>query len=176
MDTDLTIGAVSERTGVAPSALRFYEAEGLIHADRTEGDQRRYPRDVLRRVSFIRVAQQVGLSLDEIRAALASLPENRTPTAKDWERLSTSWRPRLDAQIAHARAAPRPPRRLHRLRLPLARSSASCSTPTTRPPSAGRDPATSSTTSSEWSHAGSRAEGFADGPALTASGASRLQT
>ena len=100
METDLTIGAVSERSGVAPSALRFYESEGLIHSTRTAGGQRRYTRDALRRVSFIRVAQQVGLSLDEIREALASLPQNRTPTAKDWERLSTSWRPRLDHQIA----------------------------------------------------------------------------
>ena len=100
MDTELTIGALSERAGVAASALRFYEAEGLIHASRTAGGQRRYTRDSLRRVSFIRVAQQVGLRLDEIRVALESLPEHRTPTAKDWERLSTSWRPRLDAQIA----------------------------------------------------------------------------
>jgi MerR family transcriptional regulator, redox-sensitive transcriptional activator SoxR len=96
----LTIGALSERTGVAHSALRFYESEGLIHATRSEGGQRRYPRDILRRVSFIRIAQQVGLSLDEIRTALSSLPENRTPNKKDWERLSTSWRPRLDHQIA----------------------------------------------------------------------------
>ncbi|HXA30814.1 MAG TPA: redox-sensitive transcriptional activator SoxR [Acidimicrobiales bacterium] len=100
MESELTIGALSERAGVAASALRFYEAEGLIHATRTAGDQRRYTRDTLRRVSFIRVAQQVGLRLDEIRVALESLPEHRTPTAKDWERLSTSWRPRLDAQIA----------------------------------------------------------------------------
>jgi MerR family redox-sensitive transcriptional activator SoxR len=100
MESELTIGALSERAGVAASALRFYEAEGLIHATRTAGGQRRYARDTLRRVSFIRVAQQVGLRLDEIRVALESLPEHRTPTAKDWERLSTSWRPRLDAQIA----------------------------------------------------------------------------
>lgn len=100
MDEELTIGAVSERTGVATSALRFYEAQGLIHATRSEGGQRRYVRDTLRRVSFIRIAQQVGLSLDEIRTALSSLPGNRTPTPRDWERLSTSWRPRIDAQIA----------------------------------------------------------------------------
>jgi len=100
MDPVLTIGALSERAGVTTSALRFYEAEGLIHAARTAGGQRRYTRDTLRRVSFIRVAQQVGLRLDEIRVALESLPERRTPTAKDWERLSASWRPRLDAQIA----------------------------------------------------------------------------
>lgn len=96
----LTIGALSERTGVSPSALRFYEAQGLIHGTRSAGGQRRYARATLRRVSFIRVAQQVGLRLDEIRDALASLPDNRTPTQKDWQRLSSSWRPRIDAQIA----------------------------------------------------------------------------
>src|SRR5439155_16904752 len=100
MDMELTIGAVSERTGDAPSSQRFYEAEGLIRATRSPGGQRRYARDTLRRVSFVRVAQQVGLSLEEIRSALASLPENRTPNAHDWERLSQSWRPRLDHQIA----------------------------------------------------------------------------
>ena len=100
MDTDLAIGALSRRTGVSASALRFYEDEGLIRSKRSEGGQRRYTRDVIRRVSFIRVAQQVGLSLDEIRAALHSLPDGRTPTEKDWHRLSASWRPRLDAQIA----------------------------------------------------------------------------
>jgi MerR family redox-sensitive transcriptional activator SoxR len=100
MESELTIGALSERTGVAHSALRFYEAEGLIHASRSGGGQRRYPRDILRRVSFIRIAQQVGLSLDEIRTALSTLPANRTPTKQDWGRLSRSWRPRLDAQIA----------------------------------------------------------------------------
>jgi len=100
VESKLTIGALSQRTGVAHSALRFYEAEGLIHAARSDGGQRRYPRDVLRRVSFIRIAQQVGLSLEEIRTALSSLPEKRTPNKKDWERLSSSWRPRLDAQIA----------------------------------------------------------------------------
>ncbi|MGH9189106.1 MAG: redox-sensitive transcriptional activator SoxR [Acidimicrobiales bacterium] len=99
MDAELGIGALSERSGVAPSALRFYEAGGLIHAVRSPAGQRRFARETLRRVAFIRVAQQVGLSLEEIRAALASLPENRTPTDKDWQRLSTSWRPRLDAQI-----------------------------------------------------------------------------
>jgi MerR family redox-sensitive transcriptional activator SoxR len=100
VDQDLTIGALSERTGVAPSALRFYEAEDLIRADRSPGGQRRYPRSTLRRVSFIRVAQQVGLRLEEIREALASLPDGRTPNEEDWERLSRSWRPRLDARIA----------------------------------------------------------------------------
>lgn len=98
MDT-LTIGALSDRTGVATSALRFHESEALIHATRTDGGQRRYTRDALRRVSFIRAAQQVGLTLDEIHDAIASLPDNRTPTQRDWERLAKSWRPRLDAQI-----------------------------------------------------------------------------
>ena len=100
MDSGLTIGELSRRTGVAASALRFYEAEGLIRATRTDGGQRRYARDVIRRVSFMRIAQQVGLSLDEIRSALASLPDERTPTRHDWERLSSSWRPLLDARIA----------------------------------------------------------------------------
>jgi MerR family redox-sensitive transcriptional activator SoxR len=100
MDPELTIGALSERTGVSTSALRFYETAGLIHSHRTGSGQRRYAREVLRRVSFIRVAQQVGLTLDEIRDALASLPDNRTPNDQDWERISASWRPRLDAQIA----------------------------------------------------------------------------
>jgi len=85
---------------VRPSALRYYEAEGLIASQRTGGGQRRYHRDVLRRVSFIRVAQKVGLTLDEIRAALSSLPDERTPTREDWSRLSREWRPRLDEQIA----------------------------------------------------------------------------
>jgi MerR family redox-sensitive transcriptional activator SoxR len=100
MQAELTIGALGERAGVAPSALRFYEAEGLIRSTRSPSGQRRFTRDTLRRVSFIRVAQQVGLSLDEIRTALATLPQNRTPNDKDWARLSKSWRPRLDAQIA----------------------------------------------------------------------------
>lgn len=100
MDRSLSIGALSARTGVAASALRYYEAEGLLPAERTDGGQRRYARHVIRRVSFIRIAQQVGLTLDEIRQALATLPDQRTPTAADWTRLSRSWRPRLDRQIA----------------------------------------------------------------------------
>ena len=96
---ELSSGELSDRSGVAASALRFYEAEGLIHAERSAGGQRRYHRDALRRVAFVRIAQQVGLSLEEIRDALATLPENRTPTQKDWEELSASWRPRIDAQI-----------------------------------------------------------------------------
>jgi MerR family transcriptional regulator, redox-sensitive transcriptional activator SoxR len=96
----LTIGALSDRTGIAHSALRYYEQVGLIAAVRSAGGQRRYRRSTIRRVSFVRVAQQVGLSLEEIREALDSLPDGRTPTEKDWQRLSASWRPRLDAQIA----------------------------------------------------------------------------
>lgn len=96
----LSIGEVADRTGVAPSALRFYETEGLIRSERSAGGQRRYARDVLRRVAFVRVAQRVGLTLDEIRNALATLPEGRTPNKSDWRRLSQAWRPRLDEQIA----------------------------------------------------------------------------
>ena len=96
---DLSIGEVADRAGIAASALRFYEKEGLIHSDRSEGGQRRYHRDVLRLVAFIRAAQRVGLTLDEIRAALATLPERHTPTAADWTRLSCGWRPLLDRRI-----------------------------------------------------------------------------
>ena len=96
----LSIGQVSERTGVAISALRYYEKEGLLRADRTGGGQRRYPREVIRRISFVRIAQQVGLSLEEIRDALTALPNDRTPTKADWARLSSAWRSRLDDQIA----------------------------------------------------------------------------
>jgi MerR family redox-sensitive transcriptional activator SoxR len=96
----LSIGEVAERTGVAVSAMRYYEREGLLSSRRTDGGQRRFHRDVLRRVAFIRVAQRVGLTLEEIRDALATLPAGRTPTKADWERLSRSWRPQLDEQIA----------------------------------------------------------------------------
>ena len=95
----LSIGEVADRTGVSVSALRFYEAEGMVAPTRSPGGQRRYPRDVLRRVAFIRVAQRVGLTLDDIRGALATLPEQRTPTAADWARLSRAWRDRLDERI-----------------------------------------------------------------------------
>jgi MerR family redox-sensitive transcriptional activator SoxR len=95
-----TIGEVAERAGIATSALRFYESNGLIRSDRTEAGHRRYHADVLRRVGFIRVAQRVGLSLAEIRAALDGLPDARTPTRRDWERLASQWRPMLDERIA----------------------------------------------------------------------------
>jgi MerR family transcriptional regulator, redox-sensitive transcriptional activator SoxR len=96
---ELSIGQLAERSGVAPSALRYYESQGLIESTRSEGGQRRFERGTLRRVAFVRVAQQVGLTLEEIRDALHSLPARRTPTEKDWERLSVAWRPRIDAQI-----------------------------------------------------------------------------
>jgi MerR family redox-sensitive transcriptional activator SoxR len=93
------IGELSARSGVPQSALRYYESVGLISATRTAGNQRRYSRAELRRVAFIRIAQRVGLSLEEIAAALGELPDGRTPTKADWARLSTRWRARLDEQI-----------------------------------------------------------------------------
>lgn len=96
---DLTIGDVARRAGVATSAVRFYESEGLIRSSRTGGGQRRFGRDVLRRLAFIRAAQRVGAGLDEIRTALAGLPEQRTPTPSDWSRLSQRWAERLDERI-----------------------------------------------------------------------------
>jgi len=96
----LTVGQVADRSGFAPSALRYYERLGLVAATRTRGGQRRYPRSVLRRLAFIRAARNIGLTLDEVSAALATLPEGRTPTRADWTRLSRSWRSRLDEQIA----------------------------------------------------------------------------
>jgi MerR family redox-sensitive transcriptional activator SoxR len=95
----LPIGDFAARSGVAASALRYYEREGLIRSTRTTGNQRRYKRSELRRVAFIRIAQQVGVSLDEIREALAELPENRTPNKSDWARLSARWRHKLDERI-----------------------------------------------------------------------------
>jgi MerR family redox-sensitive transcriptional activator SoxR len=95
----LTIGELAARSGVATSALRYYERLGLIRSIRTSGNQRRYQRAELRRVSFIRIAAQVGVPLEEIGAALASLPDARTPTKADWARLSRNWRGRLDDQI-----------------------------------------------------------------------------
>jgi MerR family redox-sensitive transcriptional activator SoxR len=96
----LSIGEVAARSGLAPSALRFYEQEGLITASRTAGNARRYPRSVLRRLAVVRAARNVGLSVPEIRAALATLPAERPPTTADWARLSSDWRDRLDEQIA----------------------------------------------------------------------------
>ncbi|MBF9131707.1 redox-sensitive transcriptional activator SoxR [Plantactinospora sp. S1510] len=95
----LTIGELAVRSGVAPSALRYYERLGLIRAGRTGGNQRRFDRAELRRVSFIRIAQQLGVSLEDIRSALDALPDSRTPNKADWARLSASWRRRLDEKI-----------------------------------------------------------------------------
>lgn len=95
----LTIGDVAARSGLAPSAIRFYETHGLVSSERTAGNQRRFRRSTLRRLAFIRSAQRVGLSLEEITAALSTLPAGRTPTRTDWARLSENWRPRIDEQI-----------------------------------------------------------------------------
>lgn len=97
---ELTVGEVSQRSGVAVSALRFYEAKGLIASHRTGGNQRRFPRSVLRRVAVIRVAQRTGVPLATIRQALAALPEDRVPTAADWNRLSALWKAELNDRIA----------------------------------------------------------------------------
>ena len=104
MATELTIGEMAARSGVAPSALRFYERRGLIAATRTDGNQRRYERAVLRRVAFIQAGRAAGISLEQIGAALATLPPGRTPTRRDWERLSNRWREDLDARIATLQA------------------------------------------------------------------------
>ena len=98
--TEVTIGELSERSGIPASAIRYYETRGLVTSRRTTGNQRRYARSMLRRLAFIRTAQRVGLTLEEIEEALSTLPSSRTPTKADWARLSRGWRPRLDAQIA----------------------------------------------------------------------------
>ncbi|WP_461030169.1 redox-sensitive transcriptional activator SoxR, partial [Streptomyces sparsus] len=102
----LAIGELAARSGLAPSALRYYEEIGLISSTRTSGGQRRYPRATLRRVAFVRAAQQVGLSLEEAGEALARLPEDRAPNATEWNRVARTWERRIDEQIAA----------LHRLR------------------------------------------------------------
>jgi len=99
-DAFLTIGETAQRTGVAASALRFYETRKLVRSHRGPGNQRRYHRSMLRRISIIKVAQSLGLSLEEIASALETLPDNRTPTRRDWERLSLNWRDQLDVRIA----------------------------------------------------------------------------
>lgn len=104
MDDMLSIGDVAARTGVATSALRYYEDRGLIESQRTAGNQRRYPRSAIRTVSVIRAAQEVGLTLEEILDALASLPGRRTPTASDWSRLARGWRRNIDHRIAELEA------------------------------------------------------------------------
>jgi len=99
MASELTIGEVSTRSGVAPSALRFYERRGLIESARTDGNQRRYERAVLRRLAFIQAGRAAGISLEQIGSALGTLPASRTPSRRDWERLSNRWRDDLDARI-----------------------------------------------------------------------------
>ncbi len=100
METTLTIGAVARRSGVAASALRFYEERGLIQSERAGSGHRRFPRSALRRIAFIVFAQKVGLTLGEIGAELAKLPEGRTPNKPDWQKLSGKWSSRIDARIA----------------------------------------------------------------------------
>lgn len=103
-DDLLTIGEVAHRSGFAPSAVRFYEKQGLITSTRTAGGQRRFERQVLRRLAFVRAARHVGLTLDEVRDALLQLPGSRTPTVADWAKVSRSWRSRLDEEIAALQA------------------------------------------------------------------------
>ncbi|BDU19049.1 redox-sensitive transcriptional activator SoxR [Dyella sp. GSA-30] len=98
--SELSVGELARRSGVAVSALHFYESRGLIRSMRNAGNQRRYTRDVLRRIALIRIAQRVGLSLRDIQDALAQLPDSRTPTRADWIRLSRAWRHTLDARVA----------------------------------------------------------------------------
>jgi MerR family redox-sensitive transcriptional activator SoxR len=96
----LPIGELAARSGHAPSALRYYEDVGLVHAERTAGRQRRYRRATLRRLAFIRAAQRIGLSLDEVAAALAHLPVDHVPTTEEWNRIASTWQSRIDEQIA----------------------------------------------------------------------------
>lgn len=100
-EANWTVGRVARRCGVNVSTLHFYEQKSLIRSWRNAGNQRRYKPDVLRRISVIKAAQKMGVSLEEIRQALATLPNSRTPTAEDWETLSTVWRDKLDARIAY---------------------------------------------------------------------------
>ena len=100
MADELTIGELAARSGVAQSALRFYEAEGLIHSRRTNGNQRRYERATLRRVAFVQAGRAAGIPLARIHDALATLPDSRTPSRRDWERLSRAWRDDLEQRIA----------------------------------------------------------------------------
>jgi len=100
MNTELTIGHLAQRSGVATSALRFYEARGLIHSERNLAGHRRYPRAVLRRVAFIVFAQKIGLSFEEVATELARLPRHDVPTRSEWARLSTNWQRHIDARIA----------------------------------------------------------------------------
>lgn len=99
LERPLTVGQVAERSGVSVSTLHFYEAKGLIHSQRNAGNQRRYQRQILRRVALIKVAQRLGIPLADIGAILATLPHDHTPTAADWQRFSQHWKQELDARI-----------------------------------------------------------------------------
>ncbi|ALX17239.1 MerR family transcriptional regulator [Burkholderia cepacia JBK9] len=99
MQVPLSVGEVARRSGIAVSSIHFYEAKGLIHGWRSDGNQRRYARDVLRRVAVIKVAQRAGIPLDRIKAALDELPSGKAPSAADWRRLSTGWRDLLNERI-----------------------------------------------------------------------------
>lgn len=100
---DLSVGDVARRSGVTVSTLHFYETKGLLRSDRNAGNQRRYPRSILRRVAVIRIAQRAGLSLSEIRDALETLPDGRQPTRQDWRRMSGVWREALQTRIENLR-------------------------------------------------------------------------
>lgn len=100
MNEAMTIGEVAKRSGVATSALRYYEDQGLIHSERTDAGHRRYPRAVIRRVAFIVFAQRIGLSLEEVKAELAKLPKNHVPERADWAKLSGRWSSRIRERIA----------------------------------------------------------------------------
>ena len=104
MESQLTIGELSERSGVSQSALRFYERKGLISAERSHGNQRRYPRVTLRRVALIQAGKTAGIPLERIREALDTLPADRPPTKRDWERLSRTWARELDERIEQLQA------------------------------------------------------------------------
>lgn len=100
MITTMTIGQIARRSGVATSALRFYESRGLIHSERTAAGHRRYPRAVLRRIAFIVFAQRLGLSLDEVAKELRKLPRHGVPTRAEWAKLSAAWQQHIDAKLA----------------------------------------------------------------------------
>ena len=122
----LTITEVARRSGVASSALRFYESRGLIASERSGSGHRRYPRAVLRRIAFIVFAQKIGLSLEEIGAELSKLPRNRVPERSDWGKLSASWTRRVDDRIAELRASESRSHAMHRLRMPVVAAMPAC--------------------------------------------------
>ncbi len=121
MDSMLTITDVSRRSGVASSALRFYEERGLIVSERAGSGHRRYHRSALRRIAFIVFAQRIGLTLEEIGAELAKLPADHVPSRWDWSRLSGEWAKRIDQRIAELQRLEVRPYRVHRLRMPVDR-------------------------------------------------------